>query len=104
MPAQIEFVTVTHDFGRIPQGRPVRAEFHFTNTGNGPLIISKVASGSGSVVPSYSPSPVLPGGSGSIAVTCDADMAVPFNKSVTIYSNASTPLKALYVKGDVVQG
>ena len=40
--AEFKFEKETHDFGKIPQGKPVSVEFKFTNTGDEPLIISNI--------------------------------------------------------------
>ncbi|WP_134089957.1 DUF1573 domain-containing protein [Olivibacter sp. XZL3] len=101
--AEFKFEKETYDFGKIPQGKPVSYEFKFTNVGTEPLIITKVESSCGCTVPKYTNAPVKPGETGSISVTFNAAQAAPFSKSVTIRSNAKTPLKSLYIKGEVVQ-
>ncbi|QNL48487.1 DUF1573 domain-containing protein [Olivibacter sp. SDN3] len=101
--AEFKFEKETYDFGKIPQGKPVSYEFKFTNVGTEPLIISKVESSCGCTVPKYTNAPVKPGEAGSINVTFNAAQAAPFSKSVTIRSNAKTPLKSLYIKGEVVK-
>lgn len=102
--AEFKFVEETHDFGKIPQGKPVSFTFKYTNTGNEPLIISDIASSCGCTVPEVLPkagTPIKKGESGSITITYNAAVAAPFNKSVTITSNSKTPKKMLYIKGEV---
>ena len=100
--AEFKFEKETHDFGKIPQGKPVTYEFKFTNTGEEPLIISNVESSCGCTVPKYTNTPVLKGQSGTITVTFNAAAVQPsFAKAVTIKSNARTPNKLLYIKGEV---
>lgn len=100
--AEFKFEKETHDFGKIPQGKPVSYEFKFTNTGEEPLIISNVESSCGCTVPKYTSTPVLKGQSGTITVTFNAAAVQPsFAKAVTIKSNARTPTKLLYIKGEV---
>ncbi len=101
--AEFKFEKETYDFGKIPQGKPVSYEFKFTNVGTEPLIITKVESSCGCTVPKYTNAPIKPGEAGSISVTFNAAQAAPFSKSVTIRSNAKTPLKSLYIKGEVVK-
>lgn len=101
--AEFKFEKETYDFGKIPQGKPVTYEFNFTNVGTEPLIITKVESSCGCTVPKYTNAPVKPGEAGSISVTFNAAQATPFSKSITIRSNAKTPLKSLYIKGEVVK-
>lgn len=100
--AEFKFERETYDFGKIPQGNPVTYEFKFTNAGSEPIIISKVESTCGCTVPKFTTDPVKPGESGSISVTFNAAAVAPFSKSVTIRSNTKTPVKVLYIKGEVV--
>ncbi len=98
-----KFEKETHDFGKIPQGKPVSYDFVFTNVGEEPLIISTVESTCGCTVPKYTSTPVPKGGKGTITVTFNAATVQPgFTKAVTIRSNARTPAKVLYIKGEVV--
>ncbi|NQV75486.1 MAG: DUF1573 domain-containing protein [Bacteroidetes bacterium] len=100
--AEFKFEKETHDFGKIPQGKPVSVEFKFTNTGNEPLIITNIESVCGCTVPKYTNTPVLKGQSGTISVTYNAAALAPFSKGLTIRSNAKTPIKVIYIKGEVV--
>jgi hypothetical protein len=100
--AEFKFEKETHDFGKIPQGKPVNVEFKFTNTGDEPLIISNIKSVCGCTVPKYTNTPVLKGQSGTITVTYNAAEIAPFSKGLTIKSNAKTPIKVIYIKGEVV--
>ena len=101
--ADFKFEKETHDFGKIPQGKPVSVDFVFVNSGEEPLIISTVESTCGCTVPKYTTTPVAPGAKGAITVTFNAAAVQPgFTKAVTIKSNARTPVKVLYIKGEVV--
>ena len=101
--ADFKFDKETHDFGKIVQGKPVSVDFVFTNVGDDPLIISNVESTCGCTVPKYTTAPVLKGGKGTITVTFNAASVQPgFTKAVTIKSNARTPVKVLYIKGEVI--
>ena len=99
--AEFKFEKETHDFGKIPQGKPVSYEFKFTNAGEEPLIISAVEPTCGCTIADYTKTPVLKGKSGSITLTFNAAAAQPFTKAVTVKSNAKTPVKVLYIKGEV---
>ena len=101
-PAEFKFDKETHDFGKIPQGKPVSVDFKFTNTGTEPLIISNVESVCGCTVPKFTKTPVLKGQTGSITVTYNAAAIAPFSKGLTIRSNAKTPVKVIYIKGEVI--
>lgn len=100
--AEFKFEKETHDFGKIPQGKPVSIEFKFTNIGDEPLIINNVESACGCTVPKYTNTPVLKGQTGTITVTYNAAALAPFSKGLTIRSNAKTPVKVIYIKGEVV--
>lgn len=100
--AEFKFEKETYDFGKIPQGKPVSAELKFTNSGEEPLIISAVQPTCGCTVANYTKTPVKKGESGSITLTYNAAAVGPFNKAVTVKSNARTPVKYLYIKGEVV--
>ncbi len=100
--AEFKFEKETHDFGKIPQGKPVSVDFKFTNVGDEPLIITKVESSCGCTVPKYTSTPVKKGETGVITVTYNAASVMAFNKAVTVKSNAKTPVKYLYIKGEVV--
>ncbi|WP_395627678.1 DUF1573 domain-containing protein [Daejeonella sp.] len=100
--AEFKFVTETHDFGKIPQGKPVTVDFKFTNIGNEPLIISNIASVCGCTVPKYTNTPILKGQTGTITVTYNAAAMSFFSKGLTITSNSKTPTKVIYIKGEVV--
>jgi len=98
-----KFEKETHNFGKIPMGKPVSVDFVFTNIGDEPLIISNVESTCGCTVPKYTSDPVAKGARGTITVTFNASAVQPgFTKAVTIKSNARTPVKVLYIKGEVV--
>ncbi len=95
--------TSTHDFGRIVQGKPVTAEFTFTNKGELPLIINRAQGSCGCTGVEYPKAPVLPGQSGTIKATFNAAAVGAFNKTVTVESNAEGGSQTLYFKGEVVK-
>ena len=100
--AQIEFKQTTIDYGTIEKGADGVRVFEFTNTGNAPLIISKVNSSCGCTVPKKPNGPIMPGDTGEIQVKYDTKRVSPIRKTVTVLSNAKTPTVALKIKGLVV--
>ena len=46
--------------------------------------------------------PIAPGATGQIKVKYDTNRVGPIRKTVTVYSNASEPIKALKIKGEVL--
>ncbi len=103
-PAEFKFEAETHDFGKIPLNKPAVYTFNFTNTGDLPLIISKIETTCGCTVGEYTKTPVKKGEKGFVKVTMTpSGIALPFNKAITVTSNARTTTKVLYVKGESVE-
>lgn len=103
-PAEFKFDKESHNFGKIPANQPASVEFKFTNIGDTPLILSKVETTCGCTVPEYTQTPIKKGESGVVKVTYSAAGApLPFSKSITISSNAKTPTKVLYIKGETTK-
>jgi hypothetical protein len=99
--AKIEFKSDTVDYGQIEKGADGMRIFEFTNTGNAPLIISKVNSSCGCTIPKSPKDPILPGKNGEIQVKYDTQRVGPIRKAITVISNADTPTVVLKIKGDV---
>lgn len=97
--AKIEFKSVTIDYGTIEKGADGKRVFEFTNTGEAPLIISKVTSSCGCTIPKWSKDPILPGKTGEIQVKYNTNRVNPIRKTITVISNAETPTVALKIKG-----
>jgi hypothetical protein len=100
--AKIEFKTDVIDYGTIEKGADGLRVFEFTNTGNAPLIITRVTSTCGCTVPKKPEGPILPGQTGEIQVKYDTQRVNPIRKTITVLSNADTPTVALKIKGEVV--
>ncbi len=99
--AKIEFKTETVDYGEIEKGSDGVRVFEFTNTGDAPLIISKVSSSCGCTIPKKPEDPILPGKTGEIQVKYDTNRVGPIRKAITVISNADTPTKVLKIKGTI---
>ena len=100
--AKIDFKADTIDYGTVEKGADGVRVFEFTNTGDAPLIVSKVSSSCGCTVPKWSKEPILPGKTGEIQVKYDTNRVNPIRKTITVISNADTPTVALKIKGEVV--
>ncbi|WP_310992607.1 DUF1573 domain-containing protein [Aequorivita marina] len=101
--AEISFKEDTVDYGTITKNSDGHRVFEFTNTGDAPLIISDVKSSCGCTVPKKPEGPVAPGESSSIEVKYDTNRVGPIRKTITVYSNASKPMVALKIKGQVLK-
>lgn len=102
--AQISFEEETLDYGTIVQGSNGHREFVITNTGNEPLIISTCKGSCGCTVPKCPTEPVLPGETSTIKVKYDTNRLGKFTKTVSVTSNAGTPVKTVKITGNVVAG
>lgn len=100
--AKIEFKTDTVDYGEISKGSDGVRIFEFTNTGNAPLVISKVSSSCGCTIPKKPEAPIAPGETGEIQVKYDTNRVGPIRKAITVISNAETPTVILKIKGEVM--
>lgn len=99
--AAFKWGETTHDFGKIPQGKPVTVEFKFTNAGKVPLVLSTVSASCGCTTPEWTKEPVAPGKTGTIKATYNAAGVGAFNKSVTVNANVEGGATYLYIKGEV---
>ena len=99
---KIEFESETIDYGSIDQGSDGVRYFKFTNSGKTPLIITNCQGSCGCTVPECpTKEAIMPGESGEIRVKYDTKRVGPFNKTVTVKSNASNKVVYLKIKGKV---
>ena len=99
----IEFTTQVVDYGEIEKGSDGVRVFEFINSGNQPLIISKVYSSCGCTIPKKPEAPIKKEKKGEIQVKYDTNRVGPIRKTITVNSNAeSTPIVSLKIKGTVL--
>jgi hypothetical protein len=89
-----------HDFGKIPQGRPVYYSFEIVNTGTQPLKLDDVHASCGCTTPEWSREPIAPGAVAQIRVGYNAASENYFEKSITITYNTNQT-KLLKIQGTV---
>ena len=99
--AQMKFTNTTVDYGTIAQNSDPFRTVAFTNTGTEPLIIKSAKGSCGCTVPTFPEHPIMPGESAEMKITYDTNRVGPFNKTVTIQTNAG--VKTLKVVGKVEQ-
>ena len=100
--AVINFDKTEHDFGTLLQGEVVTYSFHFTNTGNVPLLISNVTTSCGCTIADYPREPIAPGKDGFIKATYDSKGHHDFqSRSITVSSNTMPAQTVLRMKGIV---
>ena len=100
--AKIDFKSDVIDYGTVENGSDGVRVFEFTNTGNAPLVISRVYSSCGCTIPKKPDAPIMPGQNGEIQVKYDTKRTGPIRKTITVNSNATEPTKALKIKGEVM--
>lgn len=95
----MEFNKVEHDFGTIEQNAPQETIFSFTNTGDGPLIITDATSSCGCTVPEYPKNtPIAPGESGEMLVKFNGAGQNQVTKTITVSTNTGTGAETLRIK------
>jgi len=99
----IKFTSHVVDYGEIERGSDGIRVFEFVNSGDQPLVISKVYSSCGCTIPKKPEAPIAPGEKGEIQVKYDTNRVGPIRKTITVNSNAeSTPIVSLKIKGTVL--
>lgn len=99
----ITFDSLTIDYGTVIKGESGIRQFKFTNTGTSDLNIMQVRSSCGCTIPKKPDAPIAPGASDFIEVKYDTERIGPIRKTITVASNASNPMVALKIKGEVVE-
>lgn len=100
--AVITFDKTEHNFGTLLQGEVVTYSFHFTNSGNVPLLVSNVSTTCGCTVADYPREPIAPGKDGFIKATYDSKGHHGFqSRSVTVSANTMPAQTVLRMKGEV---
>lgn len=98
---EITFENIVHDYGSIYQGDNGTCQFVFKNTGKADLILTNCRASCGCTVPEWPKDPIAPGKKATIKVTYNTQRVGPFNKTVTVESNASNDKVVLSIKGNV---
>ncbi len=103
--AKLDFETLAHDFGTFKEADGSQSySFKFVNNGASPLILNNVRAACGCTTPKWTKEPVAPGQNGFIEVSYNPkNRPGPFNKTVTVSSNAENATVVLRIKGVVEQ-
>lgn len=100
---EIAFEQDVIDYGEITQGDNGSKVFTFKNTGDKPLILSRVKPTCGCTIAEYPKEPIAPGESGEIKVGYDTKRLNAFNKTIEVHSNAvESGRKILRIKGKIL--
>jgi hypothetical protein len=96
----LQLKEASHNFGKIPQGRPATYTFEIVNTGDAPLRLDNVHASCGCTTPEWSKEPIGAGATAVIKVGYNAFAEGPFTKTVTIVYNTNQT-KTLTITGEV---
>ena len=102
--AQLGFAVTEHDFGNVEEGAKPSYTFVLTNRGAAPLTLRAVRPSCGCTTPSFTTTPIEPGGAGEIVVEYNsAGRPGPFRKSIHVTAMAGEKeiRQTLYITGDV---
>lgn len=103
MAQKIQVANDAVNIGQVQYFVPASAVFELKNSGNRPLVISRIETNCGCTVASLPSTPIGAGDRFTINVTYDARMMGHFNKYIEVYSNASDSPLMLYMSGVVVE-
>ena len=99
----ITFDKTEHEFGKLLQGEVVTYSFHFTNTGNAPLLITEVKTSCGCTAGDFPREPIKPGQDGLIKATYDSKGHHGFqSRTLSVISNTNPSMTVLRFKADVM--
>ncbi len=103
--AVISAETTKFDFGTIKEADgKVSHTFEISNTGNKPLVITRVIASCGCTTPEWPKEPIAPGKTGNIKVTFNPEgRPGPFSKTISVYSNGKVGSFIMSIRGEVVE-
>ncbi len=103
--AIIEFEKLKHDFGTFKEeAGPQTFRFEFTNKGKEDLLIQNASASCGCTTPNWSKEAIKPGKKGFVEAQYNpAGRPGPFEKTVTVTSNAENPTVILTIKGNATE-
>lgn len=98
--SQIVLTKDTHNFGSIPQGKPVYYNFEIKNNSSAPLVITDVTTTCGCTTPEWKKEPINAGATATIKVGYNAAAEGGFHKPINVvFANGIT--KVLQIEGNV---
>jgi hypothetical protein len=100
---EITFKEYEHNFGKVAEGEKVAYVFTFENKGTSNLVVASAITSCGCTVPKYDTKPIPPGGNGNLEVVFNTSGRNGMQtKTITVKSNASTPVILLKITAEVV--
>ena len=91
------------DFGTIKEANGnLSHTFKIKNSGEAPLVLTRVIASCGCTTPEWTKEPIAPGKTGDIKITYNPkDRPGPFVKTISVYSNGKTGSFILTIRGEV---
>jgi hypothetical protein len=99
----IKMNTIKHDFGKIPQGKPVVYSFEIKNISNKPVVVENTYASCGCTTPDKIVEPIAPGATVPLKVQYSAAGVGTFAKQVHIKLAGITQEKVVDITGEVTQ-
>lgn len=101
--AKIHSDELVYNFGTIAEADGLASHvFTVKNSGDAPLVITRVTASCGCTRPEWTKSPIAPGKSGKVKITYNPKgRPGPFYKTVSIFSNGKRGSYSLAIKGNV---
>lgn len=93
---------VMHYYGTIQKDSTHFADFTFTNTGDNPFVITRVAVACGCTDVTWDRQPITPGQTTIVRVGITLEELGPFNKTVVVYGNANDSPIRLTLTGKII--
>lgn len=102
--AQISADELTYNFGTIAEADGLASHtFVIKNTGDSPLVITRITASCGCTQPEWTKAPIAAGKTGDVKVTYNPKgRPGPFYKTISIFSNGKKGSYTLAIKGNVI--
>ena len=98
----IKVNTLKHDFGKIPQGKPVVYSFEIKNISDKPVVVENTYASCGCTTPDKIVEPIAPGATTKLKVQYNAAGVGTFSKQVHIKLAGITQEKIVDISGEVM--
>jgi hypothetical protein len=98
----IKVNSLKHDFGKIPQGKPVVYSFEIKNTSDKPVVVENTYASCGCTTPDKITEPIAPGATTKLKVQYSAAGVGAFTKDVHIKLAGITQEKIVQITGEVL--
>ena len=98
----VEADKTIHDYGTVRKGSTNFGDFTLTNTGNSPLVISRVSTSCGCTKVIWNKQPIAPGQTSTVRVEMTPNETGPFVKTIVVYCNVTDSSVRLTITGTTI--